>query len=1246
MKRIISLVCALSLIMSSGAFAEPIEQEAAQLIYYVSPLGNDDNKGTIDSPLQTIEEAQTRVRANKKLGKEKIEVIIREGEYRFTKSLNLNELDTASEKAPVVYKAMDGEEVVFKGSKTFSGKSLSPVTDPAILARIKSSAKNKIVKIDLAAEGFTMDQLRDNSEFGVRIHPMQNDDEANMLYIDNIEQTLSQWPNGKGAYATYDKAVDSFTINYTDSEPSRWTTAKDWWVGGYLDWDWRYSRGSGVKIDPEKKTLTISSLTSGIGFTSYQSKRWKAFNLLEEVDIPGEFYIDRENMNLYLYPPYSLKDATFELSVMKTPFIEAKNAGHIKFEGIKFCQSRGYGVRMTDVVDIDFTGCTFTDIQIDAIYIKGTKTAITDSTYWQVTQIDASYDCDIRDNIFYNLGGAAIDMAGGNVDTLRKANNNFENNFVSKVAQVVEYRNCITARGCGINVRNNNISRAPSSGIYYTANDCNFEYNEIYNIIQGHDDAGTIYCGRNALQQGSVIAYNYIHHWYSTDILPFGHQCGIYWDDSMAGQTAKNNIFIGGKKDHYTNGIGNVFKDNLSMDIQTGVLDVKNGGIARNTTDNSTTGFGSIIADEELYFSRYPMLKTVFEMIKDGMPAELAKFSTYTNNLAVNSAPNIMGTNMLTYGNVSNNVSLESCDDFVDPEAQDFRLKSGSKTAQMFPTLLDDTFDIELIGMKSEAPFNEENNKFRQLYPQNGAVAVSTNKLDFKWEESFGATKYRLVVATDRDLKNVVYDDISYYNVKRVDGLLPGNTYYWKVYAENASREFASKWESKSPVFTFRTAIYETLDTDNFNAILNNVQREADNIKEGNETGDYLPGTVESFNQLVKKSVIAVNARLGLFKQESLDALATRLGSYFSRAGLVNKGFVDLGKATQNGGVWSSNGAILTVKDDMVTYESDPKSTAGTSMMGLKGYDRMTGSVIYSFTGNLKVGPNKFIDMGISKEITSPPWTASNPGYSLVIKQNVIELQYATGTEGGILKTYDYTMDEGEHQFEFGFIDIGVGNAIIFKVDGETVIEFRDVLTNGINSLCNFCILLYNQGGTSVTIKPTKSLGTKEDFAEIEKINTYRSAKDLIDGFDSTYTEGRSKFVVLKDGGGKILTEEKAVDISESPSRMKNDKMYVPANKVKDFLPATVVNQGTTLTATTEDGQTATVAVSKDENGVDVICLSDLLAELSINYVYDGNSRVFVIGDLIIMNNSKCLLKLSTLVDMLDKYGDKEEVIF
>ena len=258
----------------------------------------------------------------------------------------------------------------------------------------------------------------------------------------------------------------------------------------------------------------------------------------------------------------------------------------------------------------------------------------------------------------------------------------------------------------------------------------------------------------------------------------------------------------------------------------------------------------------------------------------------------------------------------------------------------------------------------------------------------------------------------------------------------------------------------------------------------------------------------------------------------------------------------------------------------------------------------------------------------------------------MIELQYTTGTEGGILTTVDYSLDDKEHQFDFGFIDIGVGAAIIFRIDGETIIEFRDVKTAGVNAMCNFATLIYNQGEASFIMKPAKIVHSKEEFAKIEKHNTYSAAKDLIDSIDSSYT-ARSKFVIMKDDGGKILTEEKAIDVSDAKTYKEGEKFYVPAKKVAEFIPVTTKIDNSFMTVTSsESGLSVTVPVTKNADGIEIVSISDILIGLSVNYVYDNNTKLFIIGDIIIMNNPKTLGKLTQLMDMLDAYGDKEDVIY
>ena len=53
---------------------------------------------------------------------------------------------------------------------------------------------------------------------------------------------------------------------------------------------------------------------------------------------------------------------------------------------------------------------------------------------------------------------------------------------------------------------------------------------------------------------------------------------------------------------------------------------------------------------------------------------ELAKYNKLKNNLAINSVAATTGTNTLKYGDVSGNVELTECNDFVNPAVQDYRL--------------------------------------------------------------------------------------------------------------------------------------------------------------------------------------------------------------------------------------------------------------------------------------------------------------------------------------------------------------------------------------------------------------------------------------------------------------------------------------------------------------------------------------------------------------------------------------------
>ena len=90
---------------------------SAQTKLYVSPDGSDANRGTIESPLKTLEQARNQIRQLRSKGeKQSFSVFLRGGIYRFEEPFVLYSEDSGSKEYPIIYQAYPDEKVVFSGS--------------------------------------------------------------------------------------------------------------------------------------------------------------------------------------------------------------------------------------------------------------------------------------------------------------------------------------------------------------------------------------------------------------------------------------------------------------------------------------------------------------------------------------------------------------------------------------------------------------------------------------------------------------------------------------------------------------------------------------------------------------------------------------------------------------------------------------------------------------------------------------------------------------------------------------------------------------------------------------------------------------------------------------------------------------------------------------------------------------------------------------------------------------------------
>ena len=543
-KRISSLLVAVAIIFSLAVPCTFAEEQ--QTVLYVSTTGNDENSGTIESPLKTLAGARDRVRELRKTGVDVSEVIFRGGEYRMRKT-EFSLADSGTDEVPVVYRAYDGEKVQFKGSVELDISKMQPVTDEIILSRMYEKVRDRVVMIDLAAQGLSQGDICDTSIVN-SLQQLTDNGGYNGIYVNGVACQLAQWPNGR-EYVRWSGTYGPTSIRYEQSNPERWTNAKNWWIGCFPDYDYDYMTVSAVGVDTEKRSIEVIPNVV-IGLTNPGSRRWKAFNLLEEIDIPGEFYIDRDEMILYLYPPHTLKDAKVEMDIEYSSLISVVEASNITFRDITFTQSRGDAVSMKNVRNIDFLRCQFRDIDQYGIRATGTEIPVTGASYWQIGYVknNASYDVDIKDCTFDNLGGVGIYLLGGNVDELIPSGNVVENNIFSRTNQRYFFNGCMFISGCGNTVRQNDISHIPFHAITFSGNDHLIELNEIYDAVRESGDAGAIYQGRNQLYRGTSILKNYFHGIVNGDPLLFSHTRCIYMDDAQHGNIIENNIMVGGQE--------------------------------------------------------------------------------------------------------------------------------------------------------------------------------------------------------------------------------------------------------------------------------------------------------------------------------------------------------------------------------------------------------------------------------------------------------------------------------------------------------------------------------------------------------------------------------------------------------------------------------------------------------------------------------------------------------------------------
>lgn len=586
----------------------PVDPEPGHA-WYVSPAGDDKNAGSAEAPFATISKAlEARRSVARTAGGDRIELA--PGEYPIRETIALSKADSASADAPLVIRAKVPGTAILYGGQRISG--FSVVTDAEVLSRLPEESRGKVMQCDLKAQGIT-----DFGELAIRGFGQQESPPTLEVFAEGQPQTLARWPNQGFIKATKlldkgDAAADRPSkLAYAEDRPARWKSASDGWLFGYFCFLWADAAIPMRGIDAAAHTVSTAVYSyKGRPMDMGQGIIFYAFNLLEEIDQPGEWYLDRKAGVLYWYPPSDPAKLTVELSMLPKTLLRARDVNHLRLEGIVFDCGRFNGIEWKNCSDSWIIGCTVQRMAGNGVVIDGGKN-------------DTVLSSEI-----HTLGRRGSEISGGDRKTLTPGGHVVANCWFHDFGRIDRtYVPAIQLDGVGLRVVHNRFSRCPSSAMRLEGNDLTIEYNEFENVLQESDDQGVIDIFANPTYQGNVYRYNIFRDIGIANAVVRAHgQAGIRFDDAISGQQVYGNIFYRAARGRFgaiqiNSGRDNIIDNNLIVDCNVAITGGYNAGNdVWNRAKKSLNGPPTTSPAEEsvhyfndLYLKKYPALKTIFD---------------------------------------------------------------------------------------------------------------------------------------------------------------------------------------------------------------------------------------------------------------------------------------------------------------------------------------------------------------------------------------------------------------------------------------------------------------------------------------------------------------------------------------------------------------------------------------------------------------------------------------------------------
>lgn len=564
----------------------------------VSVNGSDDNPGTLEAPLRSVEKAKEILKEKNISDSEQITVWFREGTYYISSTVEF----TSEDKSNVTYRSFPDEKVEFSGSIEISEWSETAI----------NGFKAFVSDIPLENEN---DYFRSLFKGSKRL-PRPSYPKSGLLKVADPKTDEACVPENEANFFT--KSV-VFYANPDDI--AGFSNQKDvdvrimhFWCDELLPVN-SYDPATG-RIETRKPTA----------MTVRTDDNFVLENVKEALSLPGEWYLDRDQQKLYYIPEEGDTTDNTVLHAAKTKqLIKMDGAENITFQGIDFVRTdwdyTGKDSSFSGKV-FDETHPLYKNIEYGATHPQAaieTPAAINISasegvdfinckfeniSYSAVKFEKASENCNIISCRFNEIGANAVFIHGDFVVPASTRNITVKDCHISSYGRINNNAiGILLTHAVDCDLTNNEIHDGWYTGISvgwnwgYSDNSTNnikICENLIYNIGNGWlSDMGAIYT--LGIQPDTVISGNVIYN-VGCDEGRYGYGgWGIYLDEGSSGMLVENNLVYdcSSQTFHQHYGKDNIIRNNIFAFGGEGAF-----RITRNEEHNSLTLSNNILVTD------------------------------------------------------------------------------------------------------------------------------------------------------------------------------------------------------------------------------------------------------------------------------------------------------------------------------------------------------------------------------------------------------------------------------------------------------------------------------------------------------------------------------------------------------------------------------------------------------------------------------------------------------------------------